>query len=265
MWPDFHFDPLFPQIQDFLEEKPLSTISEIRGPQTSFFSLFADPFSVLFPIAGSRVKKDYVYNIPWINLRPRRGGIVPYRLINGIRYFGFGIDRWFNQGTDFGGMLDYDIDENALKGALREFSEESLGIFGRIPDHLLNRGLAVYDHEMIIIFIDITELIEGVSTDELDILFQQKSARKQQRKHQEIKSITWIPEDYLRWMIDFLPSSRQISEIRPENQRIRQDQRSQRSQRSQQDLFCSTPDDLEIYRVVRNFLYRGGNFYDLLL
>jgi hypothetical protein len=231
----------------------------------------------MFPIAGSRVQKDYVYNIPWNYLRPCRAGIIPYRMIHGTRYFGFGIDRWFNQRTDFGGMVDYDIDSNALKGALREFSEESLGVFGRIPDHLLSRGLAVYDHEMIIIFIDVTELIEGISADELETLFEKKSQRKHQRKHQEIKAISWIPEDYLRWMIDFpdqfipkpLPRQKNTRVILSENQENHPD----KLLLSNSEIYHVVHNleiyrdfrDLEIYRVVHNFLYRGGNFYEMLL
>lgn len=57
----------------------------------------------------------------------RRCGIIPYTIINGIKYFCFGIDTKTNNITDFAGGRKRD--ESFFEGAKREFNEESLGIF----------------------------------------------------------------------------------------------------------------------------------------
>lgn len=57
----------------------------------------------------------------------RRCGIIPYTIIDGVKYFCFGIDAQSNNITDFAGGRKKD--ETFFDGAKREFNEESLGVF----------------------------------------------------------------------------------------------------------------------------------------
>jgi len=57
----------------------------------------------------------------------RRCGIIPYTIIDGVKYFCFGIDSKTNNITDFAGGRKRN--ETFFDGAKREFNEESLGIF----------------------------------------------------------------------------------------------------------------------------------------
>ena len=155
----------------YIEESKLSpSISRVLttlGQQTDS-SVFSQPASEIFKTGGYCVKKDYVYDIPWKNMQQRRGGIIPYCCINGVRYFNLGLDRKYNELTDFGGQINFN-DASALKGSLREFSEESLRIYGRIPEDRLNGSLVLYDLHILIVFVDVTDIIEGTSMEELQI------------------------------------------------------------------------------------------------
>lgn len=61
------------------------------------------------------------------SIKVRRAGVIPYTVCNGRLFFLMGVDSQYNQVTDFGGGSKKD--ENALQTALREFNEETNGIF----------------------------------------------------------------------------------------------------------------------------------------
>ena len=81
-------------------------------------------FGILVPVI-----KTFVSNVNLSRIRPRRAGVIIYTVSNGRLYFAMGLDSNTHDLTDFGGTVEYETDENAVKGALREFSEETLGIF----------------------------------------------------------------------------------------------------------------------------------------
>lgn len=213
----------------------------------NFATSFSRPFSHLFPIDSNTVKKSYVYDIQWSMMEQRRGGVIPYCYHKGIRYFNLGVDRNYLQLTDFAGGINFGRDKDVLKGSLREFSEESLRVYGHIPQDCLDRSLAIYNYEMIIIFVDVTEIIEGCSMGEIQGIFDNKSQTKYHKKHKEIKSIVWIPEDKLKWMIDH-----------PKD-KVKHIKHSITKKQKNNDTVT-----MEIYSVVRNCLHRAGDFYAML-
>jgi len=65
-----------------------------------------------------------------------------------------GIDYESGDITDFAGGVSVKT-ENGLIGGLRELTEESLGIFGKINPEEIKNCIAVYDEDNLIIFIPI--------------------------------------------------------------------------------------------------------------
>lgn len=57
----------------------------------------------------------------------KRAGVIPYTIHNTKLYYLLGVDRKFNEYTDFGGGCK--TEETLLEGAWREFNEESCNIF----------------------------------------------------------------------------------------------------------------------------------------
>lgn len=114
-------------------------------------------------------KYDYIYKkrVKEINLdtvRPSRAGVILYTKINGEYYFGLGIDTLSGEYTDFGGGISYKekSDKNVIMGALREFNEETLGIFGTIDYNEVSDCLVLYNGFNLILFKYITTSMEDI-------------------------------------------------------------------------------------------------------
>lgn len=99
-------------------------------------------------------KVDYVGNIKLSKVKHNRAGVIIYTIYKGKLYFILGIDSKTRDITDFGGGVAFKSkNENSITGGLRELKEESLGIFGTIKSSEINKCLAVYDEDTIIIFV----------------------------------------------------------------------------------------------------------------
>jgi len=97
---------------------------------------------------------DYIKNIDFMTFRPKRSGVIVYTKYKKSTHFISGIDNESGDVTNFAGGVSYkNKNENGLIGGLREFSEESLGIFGYISVDEIKNCLAVYDQNDLIIFI----------------------------------------------------------------------------------------------------------------
>lgn len=121
-----------------------------------------------------------VSEIDWKKVRPLRAGIVVYTRSHGELLFCFGIDATYKTATDFGGGVSYRRDGTALQGGLREFSEESLSAFGPVSTDQVQKGLAIYDENTLIIFLYLdvdpvvingrfATLVKGKPSSELEI------------------------------------------------------------------------------------------------
>ncbi len=66
-----------------------------------------------------------------------RAGIIPYCIKDEIKYFCFGVEDGVGALADFGGQVD-PADRNLLDTAVREFTEETAGVFGEIDRDRLN-------------------------------------------------------------------------------------------------------------------------------
>jgi len=94
-----------------------------------------------------------VKDIDWKMRKPSRAGIIIYSKFQDKVLFCVGVDRKSKELTDFGGGVSYKLDKDALTGAIREFTEESLGVFGGLKPEELQECIAVYTQIMLIIFV----------------------------------------------------------------------------------------------------------------
>jgi len=144
------------------------------------------------------------------NTRPR-GGVIPYFRHNGQIYFCLGIDSRTRELTDFGGGLELQ-DSGFIECAKREFTEETLGIFGEITDEDWDSSIVLYNRlpwahrgkmlpqDMIIILLEVKGRPE-----EYCRKYQEKyhtSIKNDQSKFIENKSIIWVSLDQLRRIIE---------------------------------------------------------------
>ena len=123
--------------------------------------------NVLVPVRG----------IDWSCLKCARSGIIPYCIVQGQLYFILGLDSVFPTLSDFsGGQKDGEL---MWQAAIREFREESLGVFGIPSLQELQSELAIINNDSMTIFYQI-------EVDDLDNL-EQRFASKVTRKSEMTK------------------------------------------------------------------------------
>ena len=140
---------------------------------------------------------QYVKDLPKIH--PSRVGIIPYVIRDDIRFFALGIDTNYQEATDFGGKTGR-FDQGPLQGALREFREETLGVFPEIDmvgDQTklgFSDSLAVWNQETMILFVkfdvDPTAITEAFDASKVDV------------EHLEVSRIIWARQDIFQNIID---------------------------------------------------------------
>jgi hypothetical protein len=98
-----------------------------------------------------------------------RGGVIPFikssnakniptlsseitREENVDAYLFYGVDFRYKELTDFGGGIK--ASETTIEGALREFKEESLDVFGPVSPEQVENSIVVYNKLMAIFFIE---------------------------------------------------------------------------------------------------------------
>lgn len=122
----------------------------------------------------------------------RRAGVIPYTCVNNKLYFLLGKDTKTKELTDFGGGVK--LTETSLKGAVREFKEETSGIFGKNVYDITNflTSFALTDGKnMTIVFLYIDDGWMRIA--------KQKFA---ERKNREICELQWISEEEFRNLIN---------------------------------------------------------------
>ncbi len=73
-----------------------------------------------------------VQNVDWHTTTPIRAGVIVYYRSENKINFALGIDINSSNITDFGGGVKYSEENNAVTAALREFKEETCGVFGQV-------------------------------------------------------------------------------------------------------------------------------------
>jgi len=125
---------------------------------------------------------DYVKNIDKNILKKvKRAGIILYARYNNDIWLGMGIDRVSGDISDFGGGV-CKRDTDAIDGAIREFCEESLNIFGKVTRAHVNNCNCIIEDSMMIIFLPIVT----------DLKKSSKLFRSIMKKDSEMSSMIWI-------------------------------------------------------------------------
>jgi len=148
--------------------------------------------------------RSVVNHINWSKLQPSRAGIIPYikNEKDDTLIFAFGVDVNFRELTDFGGGVSYKKDKNAVVGALREFEEESLGVFGSFNPKDIGNCFVLYNLEMMIVFV-----LVDVNPEEINNIFHEKLKTE---TNPEVDDILWLPLNELQEGLK--PTSRLIYE-----------------------------------------------------
>jgi hypothetical protein len=133
----------------------------------------------------------------------RRAGVIPYTYINvkmetceGIitkkeKFFCLGIDSEYGNLTDFGGGIKKY--ETFTGAASRELFEESLGLFNFSSQSLYECSEAVYDTNMIIMFINV-KISDNATMEDLDKMIKKYYNNYSNTTTSETKGIFWIHE-----------------------------------------------------------------------
>lgn len=143
------------------------------------------------------VHKCHVKYIDITKVLPKRAGVIIYTTIGGRLYFGMGLDTRTHDLTDFGGGVVYSKDKDCIVGALREFEEETLGIFDKIYPEDIKECLTIYDENNIIVFLHMNVDPEGVCSS-FNSAFDEML---RQKKFSEICGFSWLTKEEMEWSI----------------------------------------------------------------
>ena len=164
--------------------------------------------SRLVPLPSRMLVRD----VKWDTVCPTRAGIIVWSrdssAESGLK-FCLGLDCKSGDITDFGGGVSYRKDGSALNGALREFNEESHGVFGEFTPSQLQDCMVIYNRSMLIIFLRIDNIAsplidltvnEPVTVEpgpvELSAKFESRATPRS-----EISNLIWVDETEFRDLI----------------------------------------------------------------
>ncbi|SHO33117.1 Hypothetical protein BQ3484_49 [Cedratvirus A11] len=134
-----------------------------------------------------------VSDVDWNTVKPLRAGVIVYTLYTPCSLeknpknkllFCMGVDRKTSEITDFGGGVSYKKDKTTAAGALREFTEESLGVFGKFYPSSLDNCVVVYNNNMAIFFLPLV-----CSPEDITHTF---SERYRKERSNEVSSLAWM-------------------------------------------------------------------------
>src|SRR3990167_5239470 len=134
------------------------------------------------------MKEDFT-RVNFFIYKPERAGIIPIIDDDNDRYYVFGIDRKYDQLTDFGGGVSYRKDGNALNGARREFKEETLDSFPEIIDEDFRESTVSRDKNTLIIFLP----FKNITIDEVTERF-----RENLTETSEVSNIVWLTSSQIK-------------------------------------------------------------------
>ena len=138
------------------------------------------------------IYKKLVKEIDLNTIKPPRAGVIIYTKHHNEIYYGLGIDNATKEITDFGGGISYkERDKNVILGALREFKEETLGIFGNITYKEVLESPVIYNKHTLIIFKYVD--LEPSMVRELFLQTHQKQVRVS-----EVCDIIWMTTNELK-------------------------------------------------------------------
>lgn len=128
----------------------------------------------------------------------RRCSVVPYTIRNGVLYFLLGRDKVFHNLTDLGGGIkknELAIRGGALIGGVREFMEESNGVFGKMfyhPDVLYDKVAIINTRtRMAAVFLPVGEEWIDKAVERFNV----ESRKRRKGEWDEIEELVWVTEE----------------------------------------------------------------------
>ena len=132
------------------------------------------------------------------NLRLKRAGIVPMIRRNKYTFYGFGLDQSSGDINEFAGKREK-IDSDMLEAALREFNEETLGVFNITRRLIEDQDSEVlFDSQSCLFFVEIEDKNMMKIVDEFN---QKIKEMKKKRIKIENGLLFWITEEQLRALL----------------------------------------------------------------
>ena len=138
-------------------------------------------------------KTYYVKSSDITSVKTSRAGVIPYVAVNGNLHFLLGRDVQSGDLTDFGGGVKKG--ETAMRGAIREFKEETHWIFDEqvYAEKNFEKSVAVTDYNYMTIFF--------VRIEDKWLTEANKRFYGNMRKAFEVDRIVWLHENRFRKMI----------------------------------------------------------------
>jgi hypothetical protein len=134
---------------------------------------------------------DYIKNIDMDDMHQRRAGVIVYSVIDGKLMYCMGVDNVWGQISDFGGGVRKE-DKNVVTAALREFFEETLGVFGIYFEDEVQDCFCIFSEVMFIMFIHL-DMVDDVS-----LLFDQ---RRSKFLTTEMRCLKWLShKDFINYI-----------------------------------------------------------------
>lgn len=134
-----------------------------------------------------------------------RVGVTPFIIAGGEVYFAYAIDRQYRQICNFAGGLK-ESDPDVIFGALREFAEESQGVFGPLSIEQVSHSIAIYDDDEFNIFLRV-----GVDADQVRRRFHRLV---DMFGNPEVTDIIWLTTTELQWQLALGDNSLIYSRVR---------------------------------------------------
>jgi len=138
--------------------------------------------------------KSVIKHLNWSRVKPSRAGVIPYINTSKGVVFAFGLDTQYRELTDFGGGVSYKKDKTAVIGALREFKEESLGVFGDFSPKSVSDSFVIYNSEIMILFHKVNVEPETIN--------EQFHKKLKNEESPEVCDIVWLGEEEFRKSLD---------------------------------------------------------------
>ena|SRR5437762_2315003 len=131
-----------------------------------------------------------IKDIDFTRLNLIRAGVILYTIVDDEVLLGLGLDKTYQELTDFSGGISKNETRTPVIAALRELCEETLGLYCHIQINDIQNNLALYDRHHLVIFYKVDNDIDTISQQFMDM-------KKQYKNKIEIDEIVWLTPDQL--------------------------------------------------------------------
>lgn len=146
----------------------------------------------------------FTYGTHLTNYKTYRGGVIPYTILNGKVYFLLARHAETGELGDFGGGIKKV--EFALNGSIREYTEETNGIFSKFynsSNDFLDKLALVDGDKMVVIFVPIGRY--WLQNENAQNAFVDSKSNGCKKSSEEISELVWVDEDRFAGLVNKMP------------------------------------------------------------